>query len=1019
MPTGEERLVLEMSADLKRFEKQLDRANTVANQRLTRIERDFDKHARRIASRAGGMADDVRSAIATIALAAAIREVAQYADAWTRARNSLLAAGTAAQDVGQVQDRILDIAQETRSEYAATAGLYAKLLRSSKELGASELQVARATETVNKALATGGASGTERAAAILQLSQGLASGVLQGDELRSIRENSTVLAQAIADEFGVTIGKLKELGAEGKLTADRVFAAILKSSEAVDKAFAKTTPTIEDSFTRLQNAAIQYVGKLDAATSASEKFAGLVTLVVNNLDLLVDASVVAATVIGGALAGKAIASLVVGSISAARALGITTAAIQAMGVRAVATTALARGLAGAMALLGGPVGIAIAATAIAFGAYALAVEKSKQPSKEFSDATDVLTAALDDYEEAAMKAATATGKEAEELRKAAERKREAIIKAREHAAALLIEARAHLAVVEAANAETVRKGFDPEGYAGQAAAMGVRENKARANADAAAKAVATADRRLAQIDAEIKNLGKGTAAIAPTKPTKGGGRSGGKSKEDLAAMREELRLRAALDAAEAAGNIEEQRRLEQALDLRSRIDQYRDAGLSKEAATTQALKDQSAIVDGLGDATARRAAIMGDEIQLQAYQIAGEVELERALERKLALEDRIQQYRELGYDTVSATEIATREIARLDKARAAAFAMYLEDEKLAHELRLATLANDKERVRLLEREVAIRERARTLEESGGLSKGDARNQATVAVGEEERAAMRGLFRETFRDGVKAAMDGDLYSYLSGKVADFSADVLGRSLDVLADSLFDYLSKEFPGLFDFADDALGAEAGAATMAQAISSAGTAAGFEIAGAVTAAGTTTSTELSAVIVTAGGTAASSMGAAIVAAGQQAAAAMAAAISSASATSSTSNAISTGATSFAGARAGGGNIRKGGRYLLNDREPVVPTTHGTVFSAGAMKGLANLGRLAQEGRGMGRAAPVSVQVVNNTGVAADAQVERQGDGGMKISLEPLADQMVEGQGRSGNLRKALNRSPQPRRRG
>ena len=95
--------------------------------------------------------------------------------------------------------------------------------------------------------------------------------MLQGDELRSIRENAPVLAQAIAEEFGTLIAGLKALGAEGELTAERVFRGILKAQEEVERAFATTESTISDRLTVLGNSFTQFVGKLDDAFDITGK----------------------------------------------------------------------------------------------------------------------------------------------------------------------------------------------------------------------------------------------------------------------------------------------------------------------------------------------------------------------------------------------------------------------------------------------------------------------------------------------------------------------------------------------------------------------------------------------------------------------------------------------------------------------------------------------------------------------------------------------------------------------------
>ena len=223
--------------------------------------------------------------------------------------------------------------------------------------------MARATEIVNKAFKAGGAATSEQVNAILQLSQALGSGVLQGDELRSIRENAPLLAKAIADEFDTSIAGLKALGAEGELTSARVFKAILNAGQEIDRQFATTVPTIADSLTRLQTEFGRYINGANAASGASAQLAGFIAKVADNFDLLADAAIVTASVIGGALAGRAMVQAVAGL--SALAAGATGAA----GAMTI--------LRGAMAYLGGPWGAAITVIGAALGYVALEAGKAK------------------------------------------------------------------------------------------------------------------------------------------------------------------------------------------------------------------------------------------------------------------------------------------------------------------------------------------------------------------------------------------------------------------------------------------------------------------------------------------------------------------------------------------------------------------------------------------------------------------------------------------------------------------
>lgn len=278
-----ERLIVSLEARTRAFENALRSANANAQKNLKGIEQKFVQTNKRVESSMAGMS---RSMAAGIGGALAAREVTRYADAWTEAGNKIAAASQTSNRQARSLGELNDIAEKTRSGITETVDLYAKLLRSTKDVAKSEEEVALATEIVNKSFKAGGAATSEQIAGILQLSQALGSGILQGDELRSLRENAPLLAQAIAAEFGTTIAGLKALGAEGKLTTDRIFKAILNSRGGIDRAFNTTTATIGDGFTQLNNVLIETAGRIDTVTGLSGKMGGglaQVATVVENL----------------------------------------------------------------------------------------------------------------------------------------------------------------------------------------------------------------------------------------------------------------------------------------------------------------------------------------------------------------------------------------------------------------------------------------------------------------------------------------------------------------------------------------------------------------------------------------------------------------------------------------------------------------------------------------------------------------------------------------------------------------
>ena len=155
-------------------------------------------------------------------------------------------------------------AENSRSDLSDTTNLINRIMMSGVygQKAGSLSSATRMAETLNKAMVIGGGTSEENKRALVQLSQGLSSGVLQGDELRSIREQSPYLAQVLAqglaqvdDKFiGTTVGDLKELGSQGKLTSDVVIKAFEAMQDQVDATFADKAPrTWAQGLTSIQN----------------------------------------------------------------------------------------------------------------------------------------------------------------------------------------------------------------------------------------------------------------------------------------------------------------------------------------------------------------------------------------------------------------------------------------------------------------------------------------------------------------------------------------------------------------------------------------------------------------------------------------------------------------------------------------------------------------------------------------------------------------------------------------------
>ncbi|HEX2886736.1 tape measure protein, partial [Vineibacter terrae] len=179
----------------------------------------------------------------------------------------------AAQDSRVAFDQVFAVAQRTGTGLEDVAGSFSRLAISATEFGATTPQIAQVTETLAKLGRIGGATTQEIAAGMQQLGQALSSGVLQGDELRSLRENLPLVVRAIAKEFQVSVGQIKQLGEEGKLTSDRVFRALISASAEADAAFRKLPQTVDQASARSSNAWKLFSAALDDSLGISKLLA--------------------------------------------------------------------------------------------------------------------------------------------------------------------------------------------------------------------------------------------------------------------------------------------------------------------------------------------------------------------------------------------------------------------------------------------------------------------------------------------------------------------------------------------------------------------------------------------------------------------------------------------------------------------------------------------------------------------------------------------------------------------------
>lgn len=237
--------------------------------------------------RATSAADSISGAFKGLFAGAALTSVADYADTYTNLQNRLRAFSVDQAEANSKFRDVQDIAAAARTGLEETGKLYTRLTLASRDLGLSQDQVAQITETFAKATQLSGANTQEAAASMLQFSQAMAAGRLNGDEFRSLMENSPVfmnkLKEAVKKSTGETNVNLKELASQGRLTSELLAAAALQMSKDIDEQYGKMGPTIGQSLTQLKNSFISLFGELERNTGVFSAIAGAIQFVADNL----------------------------------------------------------------------------------------------------------------------------------------------------------------------------------------------------------------------------------------------------------------------------------------------------------------------------------------------------------------------------------------------------------------------------------------------------------------------------------------------------------------------------------------------------------------------------------------------------------------------------------------------------------------------------------------------------------------------------------------------------------------
>lgn len=249
----------------------------------------FNRSIRDGSSAADGLWQKMKGIAATVGGMIGLKQALETSDQLTQTNARLNNALIKFDDGGSIKEleaKVMASAQRSRAYYMDTAAAVAKLGTNARDAFTNMDEVIAFSELVNKSFVIGGAGAQEQSAAMLQLTQAMASGVLRGEELNSVFEQAPGIIQSIADYLDVSIGEIRAMAAEGQLTADVVKNAMFAAADDIETRFSNMPKTWAQIWTGMKNKALSIfapiLNKLNQIGN-SERFTQVTDGIINGL----------------------------------------------------------------------------------------------------------------------------------------------------------------------------------------------------------------------------------------------------------------------------------------------------------------------------------------------------------------------------------------------------------------------------------------------------------------------------------------------------------------------------------------------------------------------------------------------------------------------------------------------------------------------------------------------------------------------------------------------------------------
>lgn len=382
MATDLEKLVVQLSADIKGYEREMRKAVGVTNRQARDIEKRFQLMNRNLDGIGKSAARSLVAPFSGIAAALGGRELIRLTGEWTDLTSRVNLAAGSMEKGAVVMGRISDVARRTYSDLSQTAEGYLAFATTLTELGVSTDRQLDFVESLNNALVVSGAKGDTATRVMDALSKAMALGTLQGDNLNTVVASGGRVAEALAASMGVTTTELRRLGQQGKI-GRREILGITQEMEKLRREADEMPATIQDGFMLLNNALLEYVGRGDEAVGMSARIAEALKVIADNFDTVADAGLKLAAVLAAGMLGRSIAGMVASLGGAITVLARFGAALKAATSLASVGTAI-----GGLSAAAGPLGMLFGG--LLAGGVLLYTDRAREAEHRSNDLRNVL-----------------------------------------------------------------------------------------------------------------------------------------------------------------------------------------------------------------------------------------------------------------------------------------------------------------------------------------------------------------------------------------------------------------------------------------------------------------------------------------------------------------------------------------------------------------------------------------------------------------------------------------------------